>query len=1058
MTSLENDGSIQSPRKRQKLESSTISQPLDTQPLDTPQLNTMNQNSALNNNSDIAMENSDQKQQDPTSNASEPEREAEAGILHYVNKSNPGFQGVLKQRYTDFMVNEITLDGEVVHLRNDRAPWNKHAARTNDDTVNAADENQVPAASVKEELALTESPTLPPATAVESVASADTSTATSSDPTNPSAEASAEASGDAVSQSPVKELRPNDLELLAEYFGSNLALQIVGMDKKIQQKPNAKPATIGSLTSEPVDDKQRRGRLHQFVRRVFEGRLETEGSDDGTITVFAASQKSRGSNSTTTPRQGNHRNNGAQQQTKGKLGWEELGGQYLHFTLFKENKDTMESILLLSRMLKVKPKDFAYAGTKDRRAVTAQRVSAFRHHAQRLASLNPKLWGAKVGDFKYEKFPLRLGDLEGNEFTITLRDCHFGEDPSMSDDEKVELAKEIVGKAVEHIRTHGFINYFGLQRFGTFGIGTDVIGKKILQDDFKGAVDSILSYTEEALAVAQQPGQYEGKIGRDDVARAQAIHEFKQTGKDRCLHRLPRRFGAETAIIKHLASRQGQNDYQGAILAIPRNHRTIFVHAYQSLVWNTVASERWSLHGDKVVEGDLVLVEGKANEQKDEYDENGEIVIHPAGDDVALTSDDVFQRARPLSAEEAASGKFTIFDIVLPLPGFDIEYPANKIGDFYKEFMSSERGGGLDPADMRRRQKDFSLSGSYRKLLGRVRDDISFEVRKYHDEIEQLVETDYEIIQKSRGHFKNQHQQNKNNGAALRENRNGQFNNRGGRQNGNEGHANQNGRHMADTAAQGRQNSIQYAGSAQHNAWKALPEKLAAEDKAAAEAWEVERQTPVDVDSIQQPIYKETFIQTSATNEGRRTGVRTTQILNGKNEVIDENDPKDAAEVPEILKVEKTDAPAGIIQENSIVTDSGDDNETQDGGVKLEASVILKRSAKEMSESSASATKHEDGAIEVTEVKPEIDVSVVSGEILPVETTTEPTEAPSTDVEMTGLSEPADISQKEPSGPARLAVILKLGLGSSVYATMALRELMQHGGVQVYKPDFSSGR
>ena len=102
MTSLENDGSIQSPRKRQKLESSTISQPLDTQPLDTPQLNTMNQNSALNNNSDIAMENSDQKQQDPTSNASEPEREAEAGILHYVNKSNPGFQGVLKQRYVCF--------------------------------------------------------------------------------------------------------------------------------------------------------------------------------------------------------------------------------------------------------------------------------------------------------------------------------------------------------------------------------------------------------------------------------------------------------------------------------------------------------------------------------------------------------------------------------------------------------------------------------------------------------------------------------------------------------------------------------------------------------------------------------------------------------------------------------------------------------------------------------------------------------------------------------------------------------------------------------------------
>jgi tRNA pseudouridine13 synthase len=237
-----------------------------------------------------------------------------------------------------------------------------------------------------------------------------------------------------------------------------------------------------------------------------------------------------------------------------------------------------------------------------------------------------------------------------------------------------------------------------------------------------------------------------------------AIHMFEtkleteaRTSTNDILSKLPRKFSAESNIIRHLMN--SRNDYLGALQTIPRNLRLMYVHAYQSLVWNFAVGERWRLYGDRVVEGDLVIVqehrdkEAETPEIKNEtVDADGEIIIVPQGEDSATAAEDMFTRARALTAEEAASGKYTLFDLVLPQPGYDIIYPANQMKDFYSRFMGSEQGGKLDPFDMRRKWRDASLSGSYRKIFSRMGADYSFDVKMYSQDDQQFVPTDMDKL------------------------------------------------------------------------------------------------------------------------------------------------------------------------------------------------------------------------------------------------------------------------------------------------------------------------
>lgn len=659
----------------------------------------------------------------------ETDQEREVGITAFVSHKSTRFECVVKQRYTDFLVNEILPNGKVLHLN--QLPEPRRRKHYEIAAPISGDVNEPPAKdsradckdkheedSERLDLALTSAQT------------AVTSTDTADPPVI------------------VPELSPEERADLLEIFGEEVASNIIKLHAAILRHPHKKPRDLPTIKSSIISEKSRRTQAHIAVRKIFKSRLQTETlqEENGVIAIKAAPHK-------------NTKSDGRREQVddsgaiaKGKVGWNELGGEYLHFTLYKENKDTMEVLYFIASQLKIPVKNFQFAGTKDRRGVTVQRVAIFRVQANRLVNLNAMAKGWVVGDLEYKKHGLELGELLGNEFTLTLRECCFDGDRGMDHAKRLEKASEIVSKATEAFRTKGFLNYYGLQRFGTFSTGTHVTGMKMLQGDLEGAINNILAYSPDHLPENQD---HHGmtKVPQDDINRADAIRTWRETGK---LGHMPRRFQAEYSIMQYLSKKNKKtgellqsNDWQGALSAIQRNLRMMYVHAYQSLVWNTVAGRRWEVHGEKVVEGDLVIIGEKGEEDmpKDEdIDEDGEPIIRPAEHDQAPANEDRFTRARPLSKEEAESGKYDIFDVVLPQPGYDVLYPANEIGKFYEEFMGSVEGGNLDPHNMRRTWKDVSLSGAYRKLMGRPLNGVEVQVREYKTFEDQLVKTDLEKL------------------------------------------------------------------------------------------------------------------------------------------------------------------------------------------------------------------------------------------------------------------------------------------------------------------------
>lgn len=259
----------------------------------------------------------------------------------------------------------------------------------------------------------------------------------------------------------------------------------------------------GTVLTETIESKKQRTEIHEAIRREFTT-LGTKTKNDNKIEISFSNKREK--------------------------------KQLLSFIMYKENITTQEAIEKIAKATRIPSKNFSVAGTKDKRAITVQRVTVRTSiDVLKRCKLPTTI---KVSGVEPIKNSLRLGSLSGNHFDIFIREI------KVSGYEEEKLIELIKGN-IESIKKNGFINYFGLQRFGSYEQNkTHLVGLMLLKKEWKKACETLL------------------------LSPKKTFIEFK----------------IETHLKKHNA------DYEGAIKNLPWNTRLLYLHALQSYIWNKSVS------------------------------------------------------------------------------------------------------------------------------------------------------------------------------------------------------------------------------------------------------------------------------------------------------------------------------------------------------------------------------------------------------------------------------------------------------------------------------------
>ncbi len=260
-------------------------------------------------------------------------------------------------------------------------------------------------------------------------------------------------------------------------------------------------------------------------------------------------------------------------------------GKQLILELTKRNWDMHHVIRDLSRKFGISQKRIGFAGTKDKRAVTTQKISIHNMTTHAVDCIHLKDVDLKV--IGRSNKPVKLGDLTGNKFKITVRDIDKGEN---------ELQIQLQETTDNILKTGGVPNFFGIQRFGAIRPITHLVGKSIICGKLEEAA---LAYIARSFPDESEENKY--------------VRDYVFNTKDYVwgLDRYPLNLRYERSMMHHLVT--DPNDFTGAFGILSKSIRMLFVHAYQSYLFNRILCERIKegLPLNSTVEGDIVCFKNK---------------------------------------------------------------------------------------------------------------------------------------------------------------------------------------------------------------------------------------------------------------------------------------------------------------------------------------------------------------------------------------------------------------------------------------------------------------
>lgn len=263
-------------------------------------------------------------------------------------------------------------------------------------------------------------------------------------------------------------------------------------------------------------------------------------------------------------------------------------GENLIVRVKKEGWETHHLLRDMARQLGISDQRIGIAGIKDKRAVTTQLMSIRGITADDLRKVAlPRVEITPLGRSNRDIAP---GDLKGNEFEIVIGRIGLG---------RQEAAARLESITAEVRAAGGVPNFFGYQRFGVRRPVTHLVGEKLVRGDTGGA----------AMDYIARSFPWESEGNREVRDRVRESRDFRLG-----LETYPLSLRYERTMMHRLVERPG--DYAGAFRALPGSLITMFVHGFQSYLFNKVLSRR-ILKGSSLAvpgEGDVVCFAGPDGE------------------------------------------------------------------------------------------------------------------------------------------------------------------------------------------------------------------------------------------------------------------------------------------------------------------------------------------------------------------------------------------------------------------------------------------------------------